>query len=379
MAEVSFFDVDAQTLYNRVVDGLQQAIGEPLYPGDERRIFGDAVAAVLIAISNKAEDKAKQRYLRYARGPVLDAFGELTDTPRLAPAYAKCMMQFTLSAVRAVNTVIPEGTRVTPDSVAYFATDKALIIPAGSLSATVTATCMLGGSSYNGIKAGTINTLVDLVAYVDTVTNTDDTSDGDDGEPYDEDGDNRYRERIKLSPAKLSTAGPVNAYEYYAKTADANIIDVSVTSPSACVVKIVPLMKGGQIPDESTLSDIETILSADDVRPMTDQVNVVAPTAVEYDIEIKYYCTDDAEADVVEAVEGAGGAVDHFVDWQSEKLGRDINPDMLRRYVLRPDWAENLTGALRVDVTKPAFTELSADKVAKFSGKLTITHEVVSE
>lgn len=371
MSGISFFDVDAQTVYTSVVNALQDAVGEPLYPGDERRIFGDAVAAVLIAFSNKSEDKAKQRYLRYARGYVLDAFGDLTKTPRLQPAFARCMVRFTLSAARRGNTIIPAGTRITPDSVCYFATAEAVIIPAGWLAADVEAICTTGGSEYNGFKAGTIATLVDQVAYVASVENLDESRGGDDGEPYDEAGDNRYRERILLAPSKLSTAGPVNAYVYYAKTADANIADVKVSSPSANVVNIFPLMRGGEIPSEDTLKKVADILSADDVRPLTDNVEVLAPEAVPYDIELKYYCTADAEADTVQAVEGVGGAIDQFAAWQCEKLGRDINPDQLRRFIL--------AHALRVDVTAPVFTELAADKVAKFSGTVSITHEVVTE
>ena len=56
-----------------------------------------------------------------------------------------------------------------------------------------------------------------------------------------------------------------------------------------------------------------------------------------------------------------------------------LNPDQLRRFLLRPDWADNLTGALRVDVTAPAFKQLEKGQVAKFSGSLTVTHEVVQE
>ncbi len=371
MSGISFFEVDPQAVYNGVVNALQEAVGEPLYPGDERRIFGDAVAAVLIAFSNKSEDRAKQRYLRYARGYVLDAFGDLTKTPRLQPAYASCTVRFTLSATRRVSTLIPAGTRVTPDSVCYFATAAAAIIPANNLTVDVEAVCTTGGSEYNGFKPGTIATLVDQVAYVASVENLDESSGGDDGEPYDEAGDNRYRERILLAPSKLSTAGPVNAYVYYAKTADAGIADVAVFSPSANVVNIYPLMIGGGIPDSDTLEKVAAILSADDVRPLTDQVVVLAPQAVTYDIELKYYCTANKEADAVQAVEGAGGAVDQFIAWQCEKLGRDINPDQLRRFVL--------SDALRVDVTAPVFTELTTDKVAKFSGTVSITHEVVTE
>ena len=56
-------------------------------------------------------------------------------------------------------------------------------------------------------------------------------------------------------------------------------------------------------------------------------------------------------------------------------LARDINPDQLRRFVLAPKTG---TGAMRVDVVKPTFSELTKEQVAKLSGTPIISHEVVS-
>ena len=161
-------------------------------------------------------------------------------------------------------------------------------------------------------------------------------------------------------------------------TADPDIIDVAIDSPEANIINIYPLMTGGAIPDEETLQKVEDTCSADDVRPMTDVVTAIAPTQVSYDIELKYYCTQENEADTIKAVEGEGGAVDRYNEWQCAALGRDINPDQLRKLVLCPDWDSTLVGADRVEVTKPVFTALSASQVAKFSGTVSITHEVVS-
>lgn len=379
MDDFDIFNTDAGTIHNELVDGLQQALEEPLYPGDERRIFADALALVLVAIASKGNDQAKQRHLRYARGAVLDAFGEAFGTYRLEPAKAKTTLRFSLQEARTSPLLIPEGTKATADSEVYFATTAAAVIPRGDLYVDVEAECTLGGSSYNGYAKGTINVLVDAVPYISTVSNLTASSGGDDGEPYTDEGDERYRDRIRLSPAKMSTAGPEASYIYYAKSADAEIIDVSVTSPADMQVEVVPLMVGGEVPDEDTLAKVLAAVNAPDVRPMCDQVSVKAPTQVPFDINIKYYCLADDEVDTIEAVESTGGAIDQYVDWQITKLGRDINPDQLRRFLLRPDWADNLTGALRVDVTAPAFKQLEKGQVAKFSGSLTVTHEVVQE
>ena len=96
--------------------------------------------------------------------------------------------------------------------------------------------------------------------------------------------------------------------------------------------------------------------NASDIRPLTDVVTAVAPEVITYDIEIVYYTTPETEAEVVANVEGTGGAIDRYNEWQVGALGRDINPDQLRKRILCPSWGENLTGAFRVDVTKPVYT-----------------------
>ena len=77
--------------------------------------------------------------------------------------------------------------------------------------------------------------------------------------------------------------------------------------------------------------------------------------------------------------DSGGGAIDRYNEWQVAALGRDINPDQLRKRILSPSWGENLTGAFRVDVVKPTYKALDDTQVAKFSGHLTVSHKVESE
>lgn len=376
--EFDFVETDATKLYSAIIESLMESAGEPLYPGDERRIFGDAVAACFIALYNEFNDKMKQRTLQYARGYVLDAIGERYDIERAAPAKAYATFRFTVEKARSENIIIDAGTRITTDGSVYFATDEIAVLQAGSLYVDVNATCEEGGSSYNGFTAGAISTLVDLIPYIYSVENITASIGGDDGEPYTEEGDERLRERIRLAPATLSTAGSESAYRFYALSADPEIIDVAIDSPSANVINIYPLMVGGALPDAETLAKVKAVCGGDKVRPLTDVVDAVSPTAVTYDIELKYYCTKDNEADTIKAVEAESGAIAQYNKWQTSALNRDINPDQLRKLILCPDWDSSLVGADRVTITKPVFTELDKSEVAKFSGTLTVTHEVTT-
>lgn len=378
MADFNFTETDAAKIYTAILGSLMNGVNEPLYPGDERRIFGDAVAAVFVALYNEFNDKMKQRTLQYARGAVLDALGERYGVERAQPAHASATFRFSVDVAQASNIIIDAGTRITSDGNTYFATDEIAVLSAGSLYVDVVATCTEGGAAYNGFTVGTVATLVDLIPYIASVTNVTATSGGDDGEPYTEEGDNKYRERIRLAPAAMSTAGSENGYRYFALSADPEIIDVAVDSPEANVINIYPLMRGGALPDSETLAKVEAACSAEDVRPMSDDVTAIAPEEVEYSINIKYYCTKDNEADTVKAVEATGGAIDRYNEWQTSALNRDINPDQLRKLILCPDWDSSLVGADRVTITAPVFTEVDKSEVAKFSGTLTVTHEVTT-
>lgn len=450
--DIHLTTIDASTIYTTIITALEKGAGEPLYPGDERRIYGEALVAVFVALYNTLDDVGRQTLLRYARGEVLDAIGERLDVHRLEGDKATTIMRFSLSTPRDTNIIIPKWTKVTPDGENYFATDEIAVLQAGTYSVEIPTSAVSNGSKYNGYAAGTITSLVDLIPYIENVTNLTATAGGDDGEPYTAEGDNRLRERIRLAPAKRSTAGPELAYIYWAMTADSSIADVKAVSETETItetlpvyggcafkggatllpdtlivrkageaeaavkdadytvnysddlliltlagdladaesvdititrtlegcVKIVPLLEGGAIPDAAMLEKVLEVVSAKDIRPMTDKVSAVAPQAIPYDIEITYYTTPDTEAEVVANVEGSDGAIVRFNEWQTSALGRDINPDQLRKLILSPSWGENLTGAIRVDVVKPAHTAVADTEVAKFSGHLTVSHKSVT-
>lgn len=372
MADFDFVETDSAKLYTSVIGSLMDHCNEALYPGDERRIFGEAVVAVFVSLYAEFNDKMKQRTLQYARGAVLDAIGARYNVQRVEPASASAVFRFSVSDAQGDNILIPAGTRITSDGSVYFATQETAVLTAGETYVNIVGVCSEGGAQYNGVAAGLIATLVDLIPYISSVSNITATSGGADGEPYTEEGDENFRERIRLAPASLSTAGPESAYRYFVMTADPDIIDVAVVCPEdqPNVVNLYPLMTGGELPGEDVLEKVLDVLG-DDVRPMTDKVNALAPTVANYEIEIKYYTTKDAEAATIEAIEGEGGAIDKYIVWQTAALGRDINPDELRYYLRQ-------AGAFRVDVVKPSYSELSKMQIAKLTGTPIITHEVVT-
>ena len=441
-----FITTDAALIFEEVITTLEAGVSEPLYPGDERRIFGEALVPLFVAMYNAMNDAARQKMLRYARGEVLDALGERVGVERMAPTEAATIMRFSMNSTIDENVIIPEGTRVTSDNTRYFVTTQAAVIEAGELFVDVEAVSEGGGTMYNDIAVGSVNVLVDLIAFIDTVSNIEITAGG-----ADEEDDDNLRERIRVAPSKLSTAGPVNGYKFWAMSADTSIADVCVkseeetitrtlavnnrkaykgggdllaeslvvflpdgTTPAKSgtdykatfeddlltiellsggalasatelkieisktnegVVKIIPICENGELPDETILEKVLEVCSASEVRPLTDRVVVEAPKVREYDIELTYYTTAASEGACIQTVEGEGGAVDQYIEWQAGVLGRHINPDKLRALILAPQW-DGAAGATRVVINSPEFTELNDTTIAKFSGKKTIRHEV---
>ena len=380
MAEkFDFINTDSAELYSEVVGSLMDYCDEALYPGDERRIFAEALVQVFVAMYSLFNDRAKQRMLQHARGAVLDAIGDGQNVPRLAPAHASATFRFRVSAVSNENIVIPSGTRITTDGSVYFATQAAAVLTAGSEHIDLEGVCISGGSDYNGFTAGTIATLVDLIPFIAGASNITVSAGGDDGEPYTAEGDDRYRERIRLATTAQSTAGPESAYRYWALTADANIVDVAVDCPEDAPneVDIYPLMKGGEMPDAETLQKVLEAVNGDERRPMTDYVRALQPEQVGYNITLKYYCTREDEPKLIEAIEGDGGAIDKYIEWQGGALARDIDPDKLREFLFNAKAESGVSGNLRMEITSPRFTELSKMQAAALSGAAVVSHEVV--
>ena len=381
MANIDLFVVDDEVIHSAIVDFVEKNLDETLYPGDERKIFLEVMQGFFTSFLVKLNELFNQRFAQYAKGSILDAHGENENCERLTATKSKAIERFSIGSKVGFNIVIPKGTRVTADNEKYFETDEVAVIYAGSTYVDVAISAVEGGSTYNGFTEGQINKLVDRVEYIATVKNLNVTSGGDDGEPYPEVdggiGDAHYYERIKLSKSAKSTAGAETLYEYYAKSADASISDVFVASNSAAgTINITVCCKDGAIPTKDILDKVLAACNAKDIRPLGDKVEVSGIAQESYDIELVYYTSEDEESDTIAAVEGEGGAIERYNTWQSAEISRAINPDRLRAEILKSD--TKTVGADYVEITKPVYTVLGPDKVAKWSGNMTVTHKTTA-
>lgn len=144
----------------------------------------------------------------------------------------------------------------------------------GSAYVDVPAEAEAAGESGNGYSKGDVNTLVDPIGYIGSVTNTTETSGG-----TEEEDDDELTERVFYAPEGYSVAGPALAYISLAKQFRSDVRDVTVVRPegTAGTVDIYILLAGGKLPTASDLAALLEFLSDKTRRPLNDFVECKAP------------------------------------------------------------------------------------------------------
>lgn len=351
--DIHFVDTDTETLVNALIQSYETFTGRTLYPADPARLFILWVADIIIQERVNIDFSARQNVPRYAEGEYLDSLAELfKDTYRLEPEKAKTTLRFTLSIPLEIATTVPAGTRATVDGEIVFQTTKDLTILAGDTFGDVEAECQTAGEIGNGFVPGQISQLIDIFPYFGTVENVSESDGG-----ADEESDAAFYERLRESVETFSTAGPLGAYEYYAKSASALIVDVKATSPEPGEVDVRVLLSGGQLPGDEIIKEVLEKLNADKVRPLTDHVTVSAPEIVPYDIDFTYWTQEGGAVSDETVAENIAAAVRAFKEWQGAKMGRDVNPSYLISLLMQ-------AGAKRVKVRSPVDTVVPDNAVA---------------
>ena len=346
--QYQFIPTDPDEIVEWMTAKYEELTGVTVQPGSPERLFIQWAASVVIQERALANYAANQNLPSRAEGENLDALAELFYTHERPQAKAAtCTMRFTISEPQAFAVLIPKGTRVTDASNTHvWETAEDIYVTAGETYADVKAVCQTVGAAGNGFVAGQINTIVDLFAYYQSCANLTESDGGGDAAT-----DEEFYELLRLSMDGYSCAGARGGYIYFAKQVDTKIADVIAASPTPGVVKLYVLMNDGSIATEEMKEKVLAACSADDVRPLTDFVSVEDPEQVPYNVRLTYYIQDDAEVSAEELALAVAEKVGEFTDWQSAKLGRDINPSRLISMLME-------TGIKRVELEEPAFTSL---------------------
>lgn len=352
LSDVDFAQVDSEELISGMKKLVETYLERELAEADPLTLFIRAIGGVIIQQRLLIDEVAKQNLLAYATGNNLEHLGILVGCARIGATSATVTMKLTLSAVLNTSLVIPAKTRYTAGDGVYFINEEDIIIEAGNETVEFKASCTTSGHVGNNYAIGVINQIVDVKPYMKSVENITESAGGADIET-----DEEYRERIRAAPEQFSNAGSRGAYEYHTKQVSSLISDVCVSSPSAGVVKIQPLLSGGNLPTTEILDAVAERLNDRTIRPLTDQVIVESPEIISYDIDVKYYINRSKATYAASIQEKVTAAVENYISWQREKLGRDVEPLELG-YLLRS------AGVKRIEMNSPTFIATQDNQVA---------------
>ncbi len=300
--------------------------------------------------------------MKYSYGGFLDNLAGNRRVTRQRASAARTTIRFTLSEPRDYAIGIPAGTRATNGDGVYFMTEAYSEAPAGAKYVDVDAVCTEAGIKGNNFLKGQINVLVDPLPYVESIENITDTSGGTDLED-----DTSLAERTYLAPSGYSTAGPQDAYTYWAKTYNTDIGSVRpVSDQAAGRAEIYILMRDGSLPGEEVIEGLQNFLRDNEVRPMTDLVTVLPPTVRTYDLELTYYIGHSNKAQATAIQSRVNEAIDAYNRWQTTEIGRAINPAELIRRIRE-------AGAKRPVIASPQYTPIGDAEVAQL-GSLKVAY-----
>ena len=362
--DIEFVETDTETIENSLI-ALWELMYEKMtgkkkkvYPASPERLYIAYTAAIIVQQRIIINETAKKNVPRYANGKYLDSLGELfKDTFRLPEARATAIFRFHISEPQPQSVIVPQGTRINFDGEIVFSTTEELEIRAGDAYGDILGECLTPGIVGNNIAAGQIKEIMDTYDFFWKVENITRTAGG-----ADKESDQSYYERLRESMEGFSTAGPVGGYIYHVKSVSTAIADVTATSPEPGLVDIRVLLNGGEMPTEATMQEIQDALNASTVRPLTDRVIVSKPEEVPFSVDVTIYLPRYSQTSSTIIERDARSAVAAYIKWQTEKMGRDINPSRLHNFLME-------AGLKRAEIRKPDFTVVPETSVARLTGE----------
>ena len=317
LPEPNFIERDADKITQEWVNLYETKSGKILQPAQIERLIIDVGAYRETVLRMAIQEIAKQNLLSYASIDNLEHIGEPLGVTKLLASCAITTLEFSVETALDFDFTIPVNTEVeTKDGLFVFQTNETVVLKAGETSVIVKATCETKGTAANKYIIGSINNLITPLSYISKVENITISDGGTDDEEADS-----LRERIRQSPEKFSNAGSRGAYKYHTLTAHQSIIDVAITSPQPGVVNIYPLTIDGN-PTAEIINIIETYLTDDKIKPLTDNVVVLSPEKIDFSISATIFLYKDADEESVNKTINL--KINEYKKILSQKLGKDV-------------------------------------------------------
>lgn len=173
-----------------------------------------------------------------------------------------------------------------------------------------------------------------------------------------------FRRRVQISLEGFSTAGPAGAYVFHALSASGDVLDASATSPSPGDVLVTVLSRvGSGAASPALISTVQAALSAQDVRPLTDNVVVQSAAIVNYAITATIYCYAGPDRALIIAAAQAAAAK-YAAD--QHRVGKDVTLSGIYAALHQP-------GVQRVDLASPTANIVISTSQASWCTAITLT------
>jgi phage-related baseplate assembly protein len=368
--------LDPNLILQNMKKAFQALTNRTPYPAQVEQLLIDLYAYRESLVRNAIQYAALQCLVAFSAYPMIDYLGQLLGVTRLPAQGASCTLQFTLAAAQANDFTIPAGTLVgTQDGAFAFAAMSDLTIAAGAITGTVVAICTTPGAGANGYAVGQVSAQLNPNTLISAVANT--TVSGGGGAV---ESDDHLRDRIQAAPNRFSVAGPSGAYRFWALSADPSIVDVLVYSPVPGTVNVYVLVgpvaqpagspNATGIASSGILAKVQAMVNSDSIRPLTDTVNSLAVTEVDY--AITGIVTLYSDADPSSAMAAANLAAATFAQNLAKRVQRDIVPEEIIAAI------GSVPGVYRVVLSSPAYQQLTAGQWANCTG-ITLTQVIGSE
>lgn len=177
--------------------------------------------------------------------------------------------------------------------------------------------------------------------------------------------DTDLRMRIQLAPQGFSVAGPSGAYRSHALGADGRVLDALASSPEPCEVVVTILSREGNGAASVELLDrVAAVLTADNVRPLTDLVTVRSAEIVPYRVSAKIYTFPGPDSSVV--LTEANARLKAYTD-ETHRIGREVTLSGLYA-------AMHVEGTERVELLEPLANVTATQTQAPYCTSVSIEH-----
>lgn len=353
--ELHYLAYDPDAIMRDMMKAYIEAGGDLIYAGDEKEMLLRAVQQIIVQAFAGIDNALRMDTLRYAVRDYLDVYGEKRSCERIQAKAAMATATITLAATGTMRT-IAAGTVLTADGTVFYQTMEDLTTTGQAQEITALIECMQTGSVGNSLTAGMPMQAIVPIEGAESITCRDGAAGG-----QDEETDDDYRERIRTFGLTRVSTGPRQQYESATMAVSSEIVDARALNEGAGQVGVY-VITASDTGVEALLALIQTALSDDTMRPLTDTVTVRQATAKPYTLNVGY--AYDGSGSIQTA---AAEAVSEYQDWQEHTIGRAFNPDKLATMLYqagatRVIWGE---GSVFDEDGAVEYTEISANEYCK--------------